>query len=125
MTSSPVKFAGKETFANQIIIASAADRSYWGARLGDYYFCAQAHDTFSANLNVVEADDKKGKYDGKFDYLLNFVVQRDTVTQFKFSDDVLKSDAALIEFDASVFVSEYKDKTDLTFYLKLCTFQDD
>ena len=38
--SSSIKFATRKTHNKQVIVATAADRQYWTARLGDYYICS-------------------------------------------------------------------------------------
>ena len=57
--------------ANQVLIAKAVDREYWGAQLGIYYICAQAYDALSSNIQVTE-----GRYNGQltseFNTLYNF-----------------------------------------------------
>lgn len=71
---STIKFRTKKIDKKIAIIASVYDRKYWAARLGDFYVCAQAHDTLSTNLIVKEEKDQEGKYPAKFDVLYNFLV---------------------------------------------------
>jgi len=70
-----IKFATRKTHDKQVILASAADRLYWTARLGDYFICSQTHDTLSANIVVNEEKPMEGRYEAaRFDYLYHFMV---------------------------------------------------
>ena len=122
--SSSIKFATRKTHDKQVILASADDRLWWTARLGDYYICSQTHDTLSANIVVKEEKAMKGRYESAlFNYLYHLTVHQDRPQQFVFSDERLFTSRAFIRLRASVYMSEYSDKNDLVFFYKLCKFE--
>ena len=84
-SSSSVVLSTKFLSPQQVLIASKIDREYWGAQLGVYYFCAQAYDTLSGQINVIEGT-WENRYISEFEYVYNSILHTEATNQFLYED---------------------------------------